>query len=352
MVRRVTSVALLLTLAACSRDNERKTAMRSRLTSVASAVEARTFPRPVTRGRAPIAGTFGDAFAAHEAERKALEPGGAAAAECQKTLLDGADETKVTKCSSDLTATRTPASALLDLGRSERAGAPAEVRPMAPLKSGPTVHKSMIALCHHTAAHVALDLREGHASEAATRCAEGLEVGRDYAAGADLVGTSVFEGCVAELEAPCARAITALPENARGPIKADIHAVLDSLPPFGDVADTEFASVETATCGVYLDASERARLGPIGRAAVDKSEKDVQSLPDGERSMHLRLCLDNFEASSLWQKAYHEPESSPERTRLLAEYEKKKESLITGINIASYAAKYDATKATLKKLAE
>lgn len=351
------SVGAMTSGGGCSReDTARKASLRRNLSTIAARVEARPHPRVMRRDAPAMPGTFGDAFTAREAERKALEGANDTAARCAKRSAQedaGAnDDAERQRCVSDLRATRAALETILDLGRTERAGAPAAANPLAPMNA-PLIAKSLLATCNHSTAHAMTALEGGRPEEAARLCTQTLEVARDYAAGANLVGAVTVATCIEKLEPPCKRALGTLTNaEVRSKARQDLQVVADSLPPFVEFAEAELVAVHLPLCGNYLEPAERAQLGPLGRAVVDTADAQYRALPSGELSMHLTLCLEGVEAADVAARAYREPSGSAARARLLEEHEKKKQKqTLTGANMGPYADKYEGGIAKVRALA-
>lgn len=325
--------------------------MRSSLANRAAAMEATTYPRPVSRGRAALPGVFGDLFAAREAERGALEKSLPGIKKCGERLAEakGGIETATAECA-DLGATRGAADALLDLGRSEGGGAPVGAGPFQ-LNSGVPHVKSLLALCHHSVATVLADTHGGKAEAAAVRCVATLEIARDFVYGGTPLAMAGMTACVDAMVKPCTSALGAVPAEARGRLGADVAAVVASLPPFGDIAAAEHLRMELGTCAAFLDANERARLGPRARAVVEQADRERASLPVTEKPMHAQLCLESHELHALATKAYRTPKGSAERTQAMAEYDKAlKTARIPPPSLDRYEEQYDAAKSSLAAL--
>lgn len=325
--------------------------MRKSLATTAAALEATTYPRPVPRGRPSRPGAYGDAFVAEEAERIALERADDAAKKCAERLAGrkSGDDLASPECAA-VAAARPAADRLLDLGRSELGGAPIGAGPFL-TKSAPSYVKPLLALCHHSAATVLADVASGHADAAGLRCAETIEVARDFVYGGSVLATTTAAACVDAMVAPCRGALEALPDDDRARLRGDLRAVAASLPPFADAAAAERVRIELEACGAYLDPSERALLGPRGRALVAESDHDREALPAGERSLHLSLCLETHEAEELAVKAYRAPKGSPERARAFADYQKVVGKMrVPPLPLDKYEERADAMRSAIEGL--
>lgn len=326
--------------------------MRASLAATASALEATTYPRPVSRGRAPLPGRFGDHFFGKATERAALEQAKGALEGCARRLSTSKNASDVSgpDCA-ELAKLRPAADALLDLGRSEEGGAPIGAGPFQ-TKASESLVKPMLALCHHTAASAIADVIGGRADAASLRCVSGIEVVRDFVYGGTVLATTAASACVEALADPCRAALGALPEDARAKARADLGAVASSMPPFADAALAELLRIELAACGALLVPAERDRLGPQARAIVAESDRDRDALPRGERSMHLQLCVDAHLARTLAVETYRTTKGSPERAKTMAAYqEATRRMAVRPPALDDYERRYEIARGTLEALA-
>jgi hypothetical protein len=294
-----------------------------------------------------LPGTFGENFDAKPTERAALEKVLDQSNACIVSLRSAArpeESTKAPECVA-VDGSRAAADALLDVGRSEKGGTTSEASAFLSSKTPGSPMKPMLALCKHSAAAVTIDVVLGRGDAAALRCVETLEVVRDYVEGGALIAAAAADVCVEQMEAPCARALTAIPER-----RADVSAVASSIPPFVDVIDADWLRIELITCGTYIEPSERAKLGPRGRSLVTESDAQFNALPKSEHSLSKKICLDGHDAMAQLSQAFHAPKGSPERARLLAEYAKRKETPLALTPPDKYEEKYEQMKATLERL--
>ena len=313
--------------------------MRKALSATASALEATTYPRPVSRQRASIPGAFGELFAAKEAERSALESAGASLEKC------------VEGCAA-LDTMQAAADALLDAGRAERGGTPLGAGPFAP-KNAPPHAKALVSLCRHSKAAIARDVRAGHAEAGALRCAGTIEVARDFVYGGTVLATATAAACVEAVAEPCRAALAAAPEAVRTRVRADLGAAAASLPPFADAALAENVRIELGICGSYLDAAERERLGPRGREVVLESDRDLAALPAREKTLHLELCHEAHDAEVLAVAAYRAPKGSPDRDRAMAEYTRTTSKMrVPPPPLDEHETRYDRARSTIESLAK
>lgn len=324
--------ALLLSLSAfafaCGPSEARKAAVRGELTKLAHDVENRVYAREVPRGQSKLPGAFGEAFDGRKVERAVVVQSADAATKClELTARTGETQEPAADPCPELEGSRPALEALLDLGRSERPGIPPSAHPFLHTKETAETQRSFVALCKRAAAEVAADVQRGRPAVAALTCTRAVEVARDYMLGGSVADAVFAASCSEVLDAPCGRAVDALPAAERAPLGTALEAVASSVPTFADMLDIEIAFVSLGACSSILGPADRERLGPRAQALVASS--DV-SLFGRERARAETVCVDGFEAMQLVASAYRHPAGSPERASVLA---KRKQTPLSVLEI-------------------
>lgn len=316
-------------------------------------VTANVPARPIPRGEPSVAPAFGPAFDGKSAERKALIATNEAAAKC---AVDMAKDVagSVEDCTTRLAKERPALDALLALHACERPGAPSGATPLGLFVPGAKetdVHRAIGAVCSHGAAAIQIELARNDPSRAARVCVETLEVARDYVLGASLVSAMVFDACVKKVEAPCKRALAGTQDPVASSRRADVAAVVASLPSFAWFADADTAAVNLAICGWTIPSAERAKLPPDARAIVTHADAERANLGFLDKGRQWKLCESSFESMFLRARSFHAPKGSDERKALTAQSEQAAKGGLEPADPQRYADTWDANIDLLRALA-
>lgn len=335
-------LALIAVSAACSRKRDpardaevRET--RAEVTTAARTLETRSFARAPRRSP-PLAGSFGELFDAHAAERDALTTATDRVTPCLVSG-DGGVSSPGEGCAAALAPTKAALEALLDLTRAERGGAQSSFHPFAAFA---VPDRSFPALCKRATAEVRLASREGRADDARETCARALEAVRDNTQGANLVGAMIAAACVEQIAPACEAAGATRGSTA-------LTAVAQTWPPFTDFVDAELGRISLERCAALLTDEDRGKLGPLGLAALTRARDAASGLPRGEVGMYEHLCVTGARSDGLVRRAFRAPRGSAERKELLEQA--RRATPVASADLEKYEEKWEASRATLKRLA-
>lgn len=318
--------------------------------SAAERLERTARARPAL-GESKLPGSFGDGFEAKAEERGALARDAERSKQCLRAM-EGTDEPAKVQCESDLAPTKAALEVVLNLAMSEMGGTPPSAHPFAPLSPTAKPLRDLLATCTRGAVEAHSELRRGRPAAASSLCTRGLGVARDFAMGASLAGGVASATCMDTFAGVCGRALDALSIGDRTEAKKTVQAIAETLPPFAEYADAEAYSVSLFTCGSMLEPGDRARLGPLGRAAVAESERTAKQVPPGEAWMQWPLCRDGLAASLVIARAYREPRGSAARAKVLAEGSAVIDRApVRPMDPAAYEERLEKARATLRALA-
>lgn len=334
-------IALSAPSAACSRKSSPTRGAdlqqaRAEVTEAARALEARSFVRAPRRSPA-LAGSFGDLFDAHAAERAAVSDAADRLTPCLLSS-DGGGASAGEGCAAALAPTKAALDALLDLTRAERGGTHSSFHPFAALA---VPDRSFPALCKRATAEVRLAAREGRTDDARETCMRALEATRDDALGANLVGAMLAASCVEQIAPACEAAA------ARG--SGAVAVVAQTWPPFTDFVDAELGRISLERCATLLTDEDRGKLGPLGQAALTRARESTRAMPRREVEMFEHLCVTGARSDGLVRRAFRAPRGSAERKDLLDQA--RRATPVASPDLEKYEERWEAARTVLRRLA-